>query len=186
VTTLKGGPELMQFLSTLPDKLQRNVMRGAMRAGARVTANKAKELVPVKTGITRKDIKVSANAKGLVITSKVQVKGPGSFKAPWIEYGTGAHWIRAEGAKVSVRTLNRAARLTAGKDRDKRALIINGHFVGTSVHHPGAKPKPFMRPALDMTAGAAVAAIGEYVEARLTKQGLDTPDISLSLEDDDE
>lgn len=175
----------MAFLNTLTPKLARNVMRGAMRAGARVVADEAKVLVPVKSGLTRKDIKVRADARGMVITSKVQVKGPGAFKAPFIEYGTGAHWISVEGAGASVRTLNRAARMTTRGNGEARALLINGQFVGQAVHHPGASPHPFMRPALDSKAGAAVAAIGDYVRARMTKEGLNTPDIALSLEEEE-
>ena len=34
--TLKGGPELLRFLDELPKNLERNVIRGGLRAGAKV------------------------------------------------------------------------------------------------------------------------------------------------------
>jgi len=47
---LKGGPELLQLLDQLPKNLERNVIRGGLRAGAKVIQQQAKANVPVKTG----------------------------------------------------------------------------------------------------------------------------------------
>ncbi len=38
------------------------------------------------------------------------------------------------------------------------------------VHHPGARPKPFMRPAFDSKAQAALEATGEYLRKRFFKE----------------
>ena len=44
------------------------------------------------------------------------------------------------------------------------------------VQHPGAKKKPFLRPALDLQGQAAVEAVREYIRTRLaTKHGIDVP-----------
>ena len=193
MTTLKGGPELMKFLSDLPPKLAKNVMRGALRAGARVVANEAKLRIHPITGLTARSIGVSTGGRNGTITAKVRAKGPGAYRAPWLEYGTAPHWIAARGAQipvsggktVSVATLNRAAKATAGGDAERHALLINGQFVGQLIAHPGAGKHPFMRPALDAKADEAIDAIGAYVRTRLNKQGLNAPDFGVSGEDEE-
>ncbi|MCR4331764.1 MAG: hypothetical protein NUV34_03535, partial [Sulfuricaulis sp.] len=48
------------------------------------------------------------------------------------------------------------------------------------VAHPGTKPHPHMRPALDSQAQNAVVAAAEYMKKRLSdKHGLDTADIVI-------
>ena len=193
MSQLKGGPELVKFLSELPDKIQRNLMRGALRAGAKVVAEEAKLRIHPVTGLTAKSIGVSTGRRNGMITAKVRTKGPGAYKAPFLEFGTAPHWITARGAKVptasgravSVRTLNRAARITADGDKERHALVINGQFVGQMIAHPGARPHPFMRPALDAKADEAVEAMGAYIRARMTKQGLNAPDFGVADEEDE-
>lgn len=42
--------------------------------------------------------------------------------------------------------------------------------------HPGARPKPFMRPAFDTQHRAAIEAAREYIRARLAiKHGINVP-----------
>ena len=53
---LKGGPELLQLLDQLPKNLERNVIRGGLRAGAKVIQQQAKANVPVKTGQLKRAI----------------------------------------------------------------------------------------------------------------------------------
>lgn len=63
------------------------------------------------------------------------------------------------------------------------SLVINGNFVGQSVHHPGAAPRPFLRPALDSQSQAALVAVGNAIKKRLaTKHGLDTSDVEVAAE----
>ena len=50
--------------------------------------------------------------------------------------------------------------------------MINGHFVGTAVHHPGARPHPFLRPALDTKEGEAIAAAQSYINGRVWPAGI--------------
>jgi hypothetical protein len=51
------------------------------------------------------------------------------------------------------------------------------------VQHPGFQPKPFLRPALDAKAAEATVAAGNYIKYRLaTKNGLDTSDVSVEVE----
>lgn len=90
---LSGFKELKAALDELPGKLEKKVIRKALRAGAKVIQKQAKANVPVKTGKLKKAIKVRAGKKrkkGL-ISVLVQV-GAGDFKGTTfyggpLEYG---------------------------------------------------------------------------------------------------
>jgi hypothetical protein len=44
------------------------------------------------------------------------------------------------------------------------------------VRHPGARPNPFLRPALDMKEGEAVAAAQDYITSRIGASGITASD----------
>lgn len=165
---LTGGTDLAQFLAALPGNLERNILRGALRAGAEEYAEGARE--NCRSAEVRDTIKVTSRAEQGVVTAKVQTKGLGAYIAPWLEYGTDPHFISVDDEQSGGMTARKINRETK-----KGSLVIGGHFVGATVHHPGARPYPFMRPAVDMREAAAVAAIGSYIDMRLTKEGLTTP-----------
>lgn len=48
---IHGLAELQRTLDQLPAKIEANVLRGALRAGANVIANEARRLVPVANGL---------------------------------------------------------------------------------------------------------------------------------------
>lgn len=160
---LKGFEELQKALSELPDKIERNIVRAALRAAAKVTEAEAKRLVPVRTGKLRDSIRVSTRlVKGspkATITAGGRKKGA-PFYAHLVEFGAKAHFIKPKKAK---------------------SLFIAG-VLRDGVNHPGARKHPFMRPALDASTQAAILAFGNTVKARLTKQGIDTPDIAVDDE----
>jgi bacteriophage HK97-gp10 putative tail-component len=164
---VKGLSELQQFLDTLAPKIERNVLRGALRAGA------VKELLPetqanllaagaVKTGALIAGLKVKTRARGGRVEATVTATGPHAFIAKWIEFGVKAHNIPAKAGGW---------------------LFFNGIFA-RSVWHPGFKARGFMRRALDHSGGAAVIAAAEYMKQRLvTKAGLDTSDVTIALDE---
>jgi hypothetical protein len=172
--TLKGGPELLRFLDELPKNLERNVIRGGLRAGAKVIQQQAKANVPVKTG------------QGSRLSSYVKLRGSGSYLGLFIEYGVAPHLIsvaeqdRPERAtrhgprKASIGTINKMVK--------RGSLVIGGNFVGPVVMHPGHAAKPFLRPALDQKAEEAVTAMGAYIAHRVQIGSLKAP----LLEVDDE
>lgn len=172
-----GLKELQKFMSELPDKLQANVMRGALRAGAKVLEAEAKRAVPVDQGVLRNSIRVSTRSKRGVVSASVKAT---DFKAHWIEYGTGAHWISVNPdakPKASLKTLNKALA--------KGSLRIGEHFVGAAVHHPGAAAQPYMRPALDARGMDAVLATANYIKTRLaSKHALDTSEVIVEAEEE--
>jgi len=87
---IKGLSELNKFLQELPVKIERNVLRGALRAGA------AKELLPeaqanlmsagaVRTGALIAGLKVGTRSRGGKVTAYVKAGGKHGYLARWIE-----------------------------------------------------------------------------------------------------
>lgn len=158
---IKGGAELQKFLDTLPVKVERNIMRSALRAGAKPIAEEARSLVPIDSGELRDSIRVSTRSRRGVVSASVKAGNKKAWYWRFVEFGTAAHEIKPKNAK---------------------SLFIAGLFKKL-VSHPGAKAKPFMRPALDAKANEAIVAVGEQIKKRLTKQGLETSDIEFEVEE---
>ena len=150
-TNVKGLSELDAFLSQLPAKLEKNIMRGAMRAAAVPVQDQAKQNVSVVSGLMRDGIKIKTGSKNGVVKAKVVVTGKHGYIARWVEYGTAAHYIKPKAAK---------------------SLFFAGIFA-EGIDHPGSSAKPFMRPALQAQAQDAVVAAAEYIKKRLTKAGIE-------------
>jgi HK97 gp10 family phage protein len=92
-------------------------------------AKTARHLAPVDTGFLKANIRVSKRVTpggGLRIGRRITAH---ANYAAYVELGTSAHIIRP---------------------RFKKALWWEGapHPISPSVRHPGAKAKPFLRPAL--------------------------------------
>lgn len=158
-STLRGGAELQAFLNQLPAKIERNIMRGALRKGGNVVKKEAqKNLVQngsVVSGAIKKGLKVSTKARGSTVTASVKVTGKHSYIAHWLEYGVAPHGVK------------KGAKRKSGKLQENL--------------HPGFDALPFMRPALDTRQSEIINEISRYVKSRLTKQGIDTPDVDLEL-----
>lgn len=150
---IRGGRELAEFLSQLPAKLEQNIMRSALRAGATVIKKEAALNAPVDEGDLVRSIRVSGKARRGSITVSVKVGGKKAPHAMLVEYGTRPHKI---------------------EPKDAAALAVGG-VAYRSVDHPGAQPKPFFRPALDSKSGAAIEAVAAQIRKRLTKEGINVP-----------
>lgn len=162
---INGLAEVMEALEQLPQKLARNVLRGAFRAGAKVMSAEAVAGVPVQSGLLRDSIRVTTRVKGGRVTGTVRAGGKGgkggkvARHAHLVEFGTEAHVIRAKPGGLLA--------------------------IGVSkVEHPGAEGRYFMRRALDQQGTSAARAAAAYVRERLrVKHGIDVPE---PLEDGDE
>ena len=173
-TTVKGLVALQAALDSLPAKIEANIMRGALRAGAKVMLDEAKRLVPVgdpsaenkrlyggRPGLLRDSIRIKTKLKAGKVTASV-VAGGDPYYARFVEYGTKPHIIKAGPGKF---------------------LPLGNGFL-KSVQHPGARKRPFMRPALDTGTGRATQAAADYIRQRLAnKHGIDVP---APLQDGDE
>lgn len=155
LTHVKGLDQLQKLLDALPAKVEANIMRGALRSGGVVMRKEAQVQLrsngSFKTGELSKGIKVGSKLRKGVVTATVKTTGKHGYIAPWLEYGTAAHRILPKRAKV---------------------LFLGGLFV-SAVDHPGSRPKPFMRPAMEAKTTETLLAVGEYVKKRLTKQGIE-------------
>lgn len=181
-THVTGLKELYALLQTLPVNIEKNLMRGALRQGMKPVKAQAQANIHSRSGKLAESLSIKSNARSGTVRGILRAgKGFDSYKAMWVEFGTRPHYItvqdneRIHGRQniVSMTTINRV----------DRALKIGLNFVGPSVHHPGSGPHPFMRPALDSQASAAVMAAGNYLKTKMaTKQGLYTADISIGDE----
>jgi HK97 gp10 family phage protein len=163
---IKGGAELSKFLLKFPQRLEKNAVRAALRAGAKPFRDEARRLLHSKSGKLAKAIKIGsprAEKKGAVtISIAVDGRSPHAYIGHFLEYGVTPHEI---------------------DPKNKRALVIGPDLLRTRVHHPGFGPKPFMRPAADTMGAEAVRAFSDRLRDYLKdRTGLDTPDIEV--EDD--
>ena len=159
---LKGAEELRKALQELVPKMQANVIRGGLRAGAKVIMKATQEKVPSHLGLLKKSIRVGTSFRNGVAKATVKAGNKDAFYWHWLEFGTHAHEIRPKNGK---------------------SLFFAG-ISGSIIHHPGAKAKPFLRPAMDENISAAMAAVGEYINKKLgTAHGLDAPDPELEQDD---
>lgn len=156
-THIKGLSEMERFMEQLAPKIAANIARGGLRAGMNVVKPIAQSNIHSVSGELAKGLKVGTRSKGLTVTATLRATGPHGFIAKFLEFGTAAHNIAAKfGGWLSFANIFRK-----------------------EIHHPGARPKPFMRPALDSESSRAVVAVGEYIKTRLTKEGLDVAHVQV-------
>lgn len=142
---IKGAAELQRLLAHLPANIEKNISRGALRAGAVVFADEIEATAPRDTGQMAGRVKVRGGSKrNGRIWAHAEVRDP---KAHLVEFGTRPHEI---------------------KPRNSPSLFFAGLFRKL-IRHPGARPKPFIRPAFDSKAGEAIDAIGAYIRVRIEK-----------------
>jgi HK97 gp10 family phage protein len=177
--TVEGLDLLNDALSLLPERLEQNWMRGAMRAGAMLQLAEAQRDVPVGNpssrnakiyggyrGALRDSLRISTNARNGVVTSKVTAggkskkTGANTYYAHIVEGGAQPHEIRAKGGVIGAK---------AG-----HSLFFAG-LMRDLVQHPGAKAHPFMKDALDHTASAAVEAVAAYLRERFAGADIKLP-----------
>lgn len=156
-TKVNGLAELDKALATLADKLQRNVVRGALRAGAKQIEVEAKAQLArnqsVHTGALRDSVRVSVRLVRGVPKATISAGSKKAWYAKLVEFGTTKHIIQAKQSKG----------------------LFFGGINRAQVNHPGATKRPYMRPALDAASAKAIEAYAAYIRKRLAKQGLDVP-----------
>lgn len=150
-----GLAELQKALETLSDKIERNVIRSALRSGLKVMKTEAEARVPVRSGKLKASFRIRTR---MVKGAPVAALSSGDkkvFYSNMVEFGTKPHDITSKNGKP---------------------LAIGGGKPVYKVHHPGAKAKPFMRPAFDAGSRRSVEEFAAYVRKRLTKMGVEIPD----------
>jgi HK97 gp10 family phage protein len=154
LVNIKGGAELQQFLNQLPAKVERNIMRSALRAGAKVIEQEAMSNLfdagAIDSGDLARSLRVETEARRGRVKASVKAGDRKAWYWRFVEFGTAAHTIKGKNGK---------------------RLYFDGIFA-RSVVHPGARAKPFMRPALDSKHAEAIRAVGRKIGQRLTKHGI--------------
>lgn len=146
---VKGLKELQRTLRKLPRATGRAAVRRALKKGARPVLDEARRLVPAKTGQLRDSLTTRSAGGGREgVAIRVGPSGPAARYAHLVEFGTAPHVIRA---------------------RHARSLAIGPVLVGKAVQHPGARPRPFLRPALDAKQGEAARETGRALAVEVEK-----------------
>jgi hypothetical protein len=174
---VKGFAELDKKLRSLPQRIQMNVVRGGVRAGAAAMRRQVLDLVPVGPpnaenirlyggyeGALRDTVRVTSRVDkdaGMVKASvvaggTVKKNGADVFYAHMVEYGTVAHTIKPATKKA----------LTPNAEVDGFA----GEVFAAQVEHPGTQPTYFMTRSLVLGEEAFVRATREYIATRLDKE----------------
>jgi HK97 gp10 family phage protein len=179
-TVVKGLDALNKALQELPVKIERNALRGAMRAGAKEFLTLARAKAPVDDGDLRRSIKIRTSARGGQVKATVVAGDEVAWYSHLVEFGTKKHIISMAAKDRPTRMTRRGLRAysirTINRMIDRGSLVIGGAFVGPKVEHPGAKPHPFMRPALDAGQRPALDAFAAYLRKRIDKEQLKGPD----------
>ena len=168
-----GLAELYTALQELPVRIERNITRGALRAGVAVFRDEARANVPKDSGFLRKSIKSESDVRYGKAYGYVRIdrnKG-GAFYAHMLEFGTASYYA---GSGRSKRQPYRIPKATIGRKKTantvSKRLKFNtpgGFVIRNAVIHPGIKPTFFMRKAFDRKQKEAMDAFKAYVENRL-------------------
>jgi len=150
--TIVGGRECADFLQQLPAKIEKNILRAALRAGANEYKAVAKPLIPVDDGDLVKSLRVTTRVKKGTVYASLKVGGRKAPHAHLVEFDTKPHKITP---------------------KEKKALSFGGK-AAREVNHPGTKAQPFMRPTADTAPKSVVAAVVAKIRERMTKEKLNT------------
>jgi HK97 gp10 family phage protein len=158
---ITGLDELYRQLQALPTRIEKNIMVGAMRAGQNVFKARAQARVPIKSGALRKSIKVKTSSRFGKAKAVLSAGNNQAWYAHIIEFGSGSFYA-GQGSKSL-----RAPYVITPKEGG--GLFFN-NVVREQVTHPGVRPRPFMRPALDEGLEAPLTAVADYIRARLARE----------------
>jgi HK97 gp10 family phage protein len=145
--TIQGMEELSKLLKLLPGRVQKKVLRKAIVAASSPIVKQARANAPVRFGFLKRSVgrKVKTYRTGNVVAVIGAKRGSGNSRhepanySHLVERGTRPHQI-SKGAVID-------KVLTAGKP------------------HPGAKPKPFLKPAFDANVQSSTKIAGNVLAA---------------------
>jgi HK97 gp10 family phage protein len=167
ITNVTGLKELDAILKSLPAKVEGNVMRGALRAGQVVLLKAAQDALVSQGAVDSGALLKSLRIRQAVRSKKfgwVRMNLIAGNKEAWyshmVEYGT-ASYYSGQG-----RTVGKPYKI---KPKKGGALLFGGK-VREEVTHPGIRPRPFMRRAVDGSSKAAIDATVAYIRRRLPKE----------------
>jgi HK97 gp10 family phage protein len=147
--TVQGGDQLYATMRQLPIELQVSELSNALKAAGFVIGDEMAAEAPREKDIgprTKTDqhlsdsiaVQVEKNPKGSAAEVYVGPNSKIAWRAKFIELGAAAHAI-----------IN-------SRKRKKKVLASADQVFGEKINHPGVRPFPFMRRALDTAGPAAI------------------------------
>ncbi len=152
--SVEGLSELLAQLDTLPVKLERNVVRWALRKAARDVALPAvQQAVPVgRTGELRKSVRVRVRSDRGLPQAMVTIGNKKAWYGHIVERGT---FKKPHGYMIRVKRAN--------------ALFLSGIFR-KEVRHPGIKGKFFFKRSVERSVAPVTNYFVELLRARLPRE----------------
>jgi hypothetical protein len=167
--TVRGKSEVKAYFSRVAQQLP-GVLRGAARAGGKVIAEEIRERTP--SDEVRENLRMRTKSVDDKIRVTIDVKpGWALSVGTWLEWGTAPHFISVDDSQRRGRSVGRINQ-QLGEADGAASLVIGGKFVGKTVLHPGARPHPAFRPALDTKEAEAIAAAQAYINTRVRRTGI--------------
>jgi len=149
--TILGMDAILKKLKVLPERVQKNVLVGAIRASAKPMIKEAKSLVPVDSGTLKKSIGIVKNRSKdrNIISFSVAPKSKAIHKAL---------------------SKNKSPKWMVSKISGRRYLNIESYARTIEFGH-GVKPAhPFMRPAFDKKGAETIDEAKKYMTKRIDKE----------------
>lgn len=157
---IQGADALILRLGLLQKNMQRNIMRGALRAASKPIIRAAQATVPVRTGTLKRSIRFSSRGfldgslRAEVKAGGAGLRGRSAFYAHIVERGAKPHSLVPRG-------------------KDTVTVSMRGRVVRTlkrgvgEPHHKGFRARRYMARAAEASAAAASDAFADYVAQRL-------------------
>lgn len=145
----RGVQSLQGRLHSLPDRLQRQIMRGGLRIGGRIILTGSRAEAPIKTSTLFRSgrLRIRSRLRGSVWEASIRFGGPKAFYANIIEGGAKPHRIvAAPGSALKIGPVARA-----------------------EVMHPGIAARHFMAKARERVGPEAERAFTTFVEGRIAR-----------------
>lgn len=113
-----GIKPLLKKLKSFPAKIEKKILRQALRAGGKIFQQQAKANAPVKSGLTKRSLKVrsmkrSRTRVGIRVATSAKDYTGDTFYASFVEYG---HKLGRRPGRGS-------------KNKDTRRTIEGKHFI---------------------------------------------------------
>jgi len=119
---VRNAEAVKDALETIKRRMREAILKG-LKESAEIVRDEAKILVPIRTGKTRQSIESWVSRKKMI-----GYVGSSWYIARFLEDGTKAHEIRIKSKKV---------------------LSDGSTIYGKTVSHPGTRPRPYLRPAVE-------------------------------------
>ena len=146
-----GLDEVLRKLRKIPERIQKNVVVGAVRAGTKPIVKEAKALVPTNTGILKKSIGVAkrkSKDKNII------------------------HFSVAPRSKAVHKALlkNKQGKWLISKVTGRRYLNVENYGGHVEFGRNGGAAHPFMRPAFEKKGEESIDFVREYMKKRVDKE----------------